>query len=128
MAQHFGHVLNSAFLDALEHDIESLVSINNLVGIIANEAPYGPTDNRKQIDLLNINPSFEIDELAADYISELPPAVRRLFGNGNKSQGASFASYLLFEKNFCKALIAKGYEDGLAQQDMIARFWPSHSH
>ena len=39
MAQTMGHIFNSAFIDSLESDVNNLTQVNEMLGILANEAP-----------------------------------------------------------------------------------------
>lgn len=126
LAQIFGHIFNSAFIDSLEHDLDTLVKVNDLVGFIQNESPYEPPGGKRAIDLLVIYPSIEFDKIAAKHIRDLPWAMRvamRIIGATKGGGGASLASYLLFEKAFCKELIDCGYRDAMAERDSILEFF-----
>ncbi|RLQ23601.1 patatin-like phospholipase family protein [Seongchinamella sediminis] len=126
LAKMVGHVFNSAFIDALENDMEHLERINELVGMVQNENPHGGTAGMKFVDFLAINPSIEIDQLVTDHIHHLPRAMRTLLnitGATPQGGGTSLASYLLFEGNFCRALIDCGYRDALEQRDMLESFF-----
>lgn len=126
LAQMVGHIFNSAFIDSLEHDLDTLTKINDLVGYAKNENPHNTPGNLRNIDLLVIYPSMEFDDIAAKHIKDLPRAMRiamRLIGATKRGGGTSLASYLLFEKEFCKELIECGYRDAMAQRDDILQFF-----
>lgn len=126
LAQMIGHIFNSAFIDSLEHDISTLVKVNNLVAYADNENPHRPPSDMRNIDLLVIYPSMEFDEIAAKHVKDLPLAMRiamRIIGATEGGGGASLASYFLFEKAFCKELIALGYRDAMAQRESILEFF-----
>ncbi len=126
MAQMMGHIFNSAFIDNLEHDLETLVRVNDLIGMVKNENPHRPTGGMNSIGLLVIYPSIEFDEVAAKHIADLPRAMRALMkvtGATRKGGGASLASYLLFEKAFCNELIKHGYRDAMEQETAIREFF-----
>lgn len=126
MAQMVGHVFNSAFIDSLEHDIDTLVKVNDLVAYVENENPHSPPDGMRKIDLLVIYPSVEFDEIAAKHVQDLPRAMRvamRVIGATKSGGGGSLVSYLLFEQAFCKELIDCGYRDAMAQRESILEFF-----
>ena len=80
----------------------------------------------RTIDLLVIYPIVEFDEIAAKHIKDFPRAMRlgmKVIGASEKGGGGSLASYLLFEKAFCKELIDCGYRDAMAQKDSILEFF-----
>jgi NTE family protein len=126
LAQLMGHILASAFIDSLEHDIDHLVRVNDLVAYVQNESPHSPPENMRIIDLLVIYPTVEFDEIAAKHIKDLPRAMRlgmKVIGASESGGGGSLASYLLFEKAFCTELIDCGYRDAMAQKDSILEFF-----
>lgn len=126
MAQIMGHIFNSAFIDTLEHDIDNLVKINDLLGFVDNESPHNAPDDMRNIDLLVIYPSVEFDEIAARHLRDLPLPMRIAFRNIGATRGGggvSLASYLLFEKEFCKELIQHGYRDAMEQRESILEFF-----
>lgn len=121
-----GHVFNSAFIDALESDMEHLARINNLVGMLQNDNPHLDTGGVKMVDFLCINPSMEIDQMVARHFNKLPRATRRMLsitGATPEGGGASLASYLMFEGDFCKELIQCGYHDAMEQKEMLSAFF-----
>ncbi len=134
VAQMIGHLLNSAFIDSVESDLETLKAINELVKTrptsevdAATEA--GEPDEGsalKYIDHLCISPSTPIDEIAQAYFYELPQSIKlflRAIGATKKGGGSSATSYLLFEPGFCRQLIKLGYADAMAQEDKIRGFF-----
>lgn len=126
LAQLFGHIFNSAFVDSLDHDINTMVRINELIGMTENEAPYTDLGPLRAVDLLAIYPTIEFDEIAARHIHDLPPAMRRFMqrtGAGEAGSAGSFASYLLFEPDFCRELIDHGYRDTMAQEETVRAFF-----
>jgi NTE family protein len=126
LAQTLGHVFNSAFIDALETDLDNLIRINELMGIIDNEAPSFQPHGLKAIDVLMVRPSIDFDKIASEHVSDLPGSMRRILkaiGADKTSGGGNLASYLLFEQDFCKELIQYGYSDAMQQRDSIEQFF-----
>ena len=124
LAQIAGHALNSIFLDSLEMDIERLQRINKTISLIPRELRDKHNMELREVDVLVISPSEEIDGIAARYSRELPRSIRFLLrGLGaTRSGGATLTSYLLFEPAYCRALIALGYKDTMARREEVLKF------
>lgn len=124
LAQIAGHALNSIFLDSLEVDIERLRRINRTISLIPAEERSRSNMELREIDVLVISPSEDIDRIAAQYSHELPRSIRFLLrGVGaTRTGGATLTSYLLFEPAYCRALIALGYKDTMARRDEVLKF------
>ena len=124
LAQIAGHALNSIFLDSLEIDIERLQRINKTISLIPREQRDKHNVQLREVDVLVIAPSEEIDRIAARYSRELPRSIRFLLrGLGAaRNGGATLTSYLLFEPAYCRALIALGYKDTMARREEVLKF------
>ncbi len=126
LAQMIGHVFNSAFIDSLDHDLDTLVKVNELLGLVHNENPGKVYCEMRNLDLLVIYPSTPFDEIAARHVGDLPRAMRaamKITGATGRGGGASLASYLLFESTFCQELIIMGYRDAMAMREDILHFF-----
>jgi len=124
LAQIAGHALNSIFLDSLAVDIERLQRINRTLQCISPEQARAQELKLRPIDVLVISPSEPIERLAARHVHALPGTTRfllRTVGAMNRN-GSNLASYLLFEADFCRALIDLGYRDTLARGDEVRAF------
>tara|TARA_B100000767_G_scaffold60556_1_gene56383 strand:- start:347 stop:1471 length:1125 start_codon:yes stop_codon:yes gene_type:complete len=125
MAQTLGHIFSSAFIDTFENDINNVTQINEMLGILANEAPDFSPEAVKSLDLLVIKPSIDLDDLAAQHLNDLPSAFRRVLrGLGaGRAGGGNLASYVMFEAAFCRELIEQGYRDTMAEEDTVRNFF-----
>lgn len=127
LAQIMGQMLNSAFIDALEGDIERLDRINDLLQLVPDEHQGGPGQLRK-VETLVISPTKRLDRIAGRKIRHLPKAMRmfmRSSGATAKSGGSAAASYLLFAHEYCHELIELGYQDAMWDREKIENFFRS---
>ena len=122
LAQIAGHVMDSIFLDSLEVDLERVQRINHSIGKLSEDVQQ--QINWRHVDVLVIEPSQAIEKIAERYAIHLPWTIRFLLrGIGAmRRSGANLVSYLLFEKNFCRAMIELGYQDALKQKQEILAF------
>lgn len=124
LAQIFAQLLNSAFIDAMEEDIDMMQRFNNFI-VEMNEQKREQMRVRP-VDVLVISPSIRFDELAENHIDDLPRAMRvflKTIGATRTGGGASIASYLLFEAPYCQALMRYGYQDCMDQADKVRAFF-----
>lgn len=122
LAQIASHVMNSIFMDSLEVDIERLQRINRTVDSLPEEARRSASLHH--VDVLIIEPSESIDKIAERYAKNLPWPIRFLLRSvgAMRRSGSNLVSYLLFEKNFCNAMIELGYQDALKRKKEIMAF------
>lgn len=132
LAQMISHMLNSAFVDTIESDLETLEAINQLTQAVSDDerADYGIY--QRAVDHICITPSEPINALAEQFAHELPFSVRaflRLTGANARGggSGSSAISYLLFEPGFCGYLIDMGYRDTLARESDVLAFFGRES-
>lgn len=122
-AQVISQLINSAFIDSLEEDVDLVRRINTFSKALKKEARRELNVNT--VDLLLIEPSIKFDELAGQYIHNLPPTMRgllKIIGANPAGGGSSLASYILFDREFCSLLIKSGYEDAMSQAEEICEF------
>lgn len=124
IAQIAGHALDSIFLDSLTADIERVQRINKTIDIIPEKMRIKHGIELRKVDVLVVSPSCNLGELALQYLHELPASLRFLLKSiGAYSQNSSsLASYLLFERGYCRALIELGYKDTMNKQPEIIEF------
>ncbi|MBM95176.1 MAG: Patatin [Oceanospirillaceae bacterium] len=127
-AKVMGHMLNAAFLDSMETDIERLRRINRTLRHIPKAVREHYDLELRPVQLLEISPSVSLDELAGEHTEEMPKALRlALRGQGNSPHnGSGILSYLLFSEGYCRRLIRLGFEDAMNKQTEIRDFFRDH--
>ncbi len=126
MGQIVGHLFNSAFVDAMESDLEHLERMNQLLKLIPESVREENGIILRPVANMAISPSYPIDGIAGRNVRYLPKSLRffmRATGSTAKGGGATAASYLLFSNEFITELIALGRTDTLAEADNIRRFF-----
>ncbi len=120
LGQIAGHVLDSIFLDNITLDLERLERVNRTLSQIPDRHIPGDSTTIKKVELLFISPSQDLHDIAEKHTMLMPRSVRLFM----KSMGAStaLASYLLFEKAFCRELIALGYSDTMERKEEVFKF------
>jgi NTE family protein len=127
VAQIGGHALSSIFLDALAVDAERLQRINATLALIPE--PVRHQAALKPVRLLLISPSERLDDIAGRHLDALPRSIRGLLGGigvsrgGPGSNGAALASYLLFEADYTRELMALGERDTESLRDEVLAFF-----
>jgi NTE family protein len=121
-----GHALSAVFYDTMRGDVEQAQQINAIMKSVPPEAaaqmPY------RQVDVMQIQPSESIDEIARKSAHAMPSEVRGVLAalagkRAAASAGASLASYLLFESEFTRPLIELGRRDAFAKKDALLAFF-----
>ena len=118
--QVMGVLLNSIFLDLLDHDAVRLERLNRLIEGM-------PPENRgdlAQVRLLTLRPSADLGKMASRFEAELPRSFRFLTrGLGTQeTRSPDFLSLILFEQEYLRALIEMGEKDAEARLDEIEAF------
>ncbi|MBL4581739.1 MAG: patatin-like phospholipase family protein [Gammaproteobacteria bacterium] len=120
ISQIIGHMLNSAFVDTLDNDLEFLRSMNDVLKHMPDKIRNSSKISAQHIELLEISPSKEINILATEFYDELP---KQMAKHIKPDTSSTLLSLVLFEKGFCSALIKMGYEDALAKESEIKQFF-----
>lgn len=126
MGQIVGHLLNSAFVDSLEGDLEHLERMNDLLRLIPESVRMDAGIQLRPVDNMIISPSDPLDAIAGRNIRYLPKSLRfflRTVGATTSGGGATAASYLLFATQFINELMKLGREDTFAERDSILKFF-----
>ncbi|MEY8247174.1 MAG: patatin-like phospholipase family protein [Bermanella sp.] len=125
MSKIMNHMFNAAFLDSMEIDVERLTRVNSTLSKIPADVLHAQGFNLRPVEVLEINPSESIDDIAARHMRELPKSLRLFFksSDGPSKGGSGVLSYLLFERGFCRDLIQHGYDDAMKQKEDILKFF-----
>ena len=78
----------------------------------------------RNVDVLVISPSEDLEKIAARHAHHLPQTIRFLLrglGAFNR-KGSNLVSYLLFERPYCRELINLGYRDAMHRKEEVLRF------
>jgi NTE family protein len=118
--QVMGILLNSIFLDLLDHDAMELQRFNNLLETLPEEKRLG----LRKVKLLVLRPSADLGKLAYDYEPRLPRAFRFLTrGLGTReTTSPDFLSFILFQPAYLVTLMDLGERDAMARADEIDAF------
>jgi NTE family protein len=119
-AQVMGVLMNSIFLDLLDHDALRLERLNRLLARL----PVEEREGLRPIKLLVLRPSVDLGMLADQYEPQLPWAFR-FFTRGlgtRQTRSPDFLSLVLFQPDYLQELIKIGERDAEARADEIVEF------
>jgi NTE family protein len=119
-AQVMGILLNSIFLDLLDHDAVRLRRLNELI----EQLPAEKRQDLKEVKLLTLRPSEDLGRMAGRFESQLPRAFRFLTrGLGTReTRSPDFLSLILFQADYLRALIEMGERDAETRVGEIEAF------
>ena len=120
LSQIIGHMLNSAFIDTLDNDLEFLRDMNEVLDFVPEHVRNEKKIRAQKIELFEISPSKEINLIATDFYHELPKQMARHIKLDSSS---TLLSLVLFEKGSCNALWELGHEDALEKETEIREFF-----
>jgi NTE family protein len=118
--QVMGVLLNSIFLDLLDHDAMRLERLNRLIEVLPPER----RGDLAEVRLLTLRPSADLGKMAGRHETQLPKAFRFLTrGLGTKeTRSPDFLSLILFHQDYLRELIEMGERDAAARADEIEAF------
>ena len=120
LQQILGHILNSAFVDTLENDLEFLRHMNAVLPHIPERTRKRHNIKLQEVELLEISPSAELHTLAQEHYAELPRSMTRYI---KPNSSGTVLSLVLFEKGYCTALYDLGYRDAMEKESAIREFF-----
>lgn len=124
-AQIIGILLDSIFLDLLDHDAANMSRISELYEEISEES----REQFKQIQLLILRPSEDLGKLASQYEIHLPQPFRyftRGFGTRD-TKSPDALSLLMFQHDYLSRLIELGERDAEQNSIQIEEFFKGGS-
>jgi NTE family protein len=124
MADIAGIMLNAAFIDTLESDVERLERINTTVGLLSAEGIAKHPAKLRVIPLLVLRPSKDLGNLARGQFTHFSTMLKHLLrGIGaSEERGSDFMSYLAFDAAYTGPLLELGYSDTMARKNEIIDF------
>jgi NTE family protein len=116
-----GSMLDIIFMDNVDADIERAQRIDHTLSLVSGPR-LGETSLR-DIDVIALDPSEDIREIARRHAAEMPWTIRMLLRRlGMWGQDWRLPSYLMFEPDYCRTLIELGYRDTLAKSEKLRAF------
>ena len=125
LAQIAGHAMSSIFLDSLAMDLELLQRVNSTIALVDQERLKASGMPLHHVDFCVACPDSPLEALAHQHVGNLPATIRFLMRSigAMRKGGAVLASYLLFDKQYCRALIDMGYQNTIKRHEELAIFF-----
>lgn len=123
-AQIAGYMLDTLFMDGLYSDLERMTRINQLIDAVPPADRIGFLARMRPIDTMVVVPSRDLREIAYEHRREMPISVRALLRGirGESRNENRLLSFLLFEREYTRALIELGYKDAMRVREQLREF------
>ncbi|HEY5558572.1 MAG TPA: patatin-like phospholipase family protein [Steroidobacteraceae bacterium] len=121
MAEQFGFMLDSLFMEGLQADLERLARVNSLLGHL----PPGPAPlGLRRVETLLVLPQRDPGEIALAHRMAMPGTLRALLRilGATSVRGGRLLSYLMFESLYTREMIRLGERDAAARRAAISAF------
>jgi NTE family protein len=115
-----GTLMNAVFLDMLDYDAIVLQRLNKVVRELSEEKRLG----LREVELLVVRPSADLELIAADYEATLPRSFRHLVrGLGTReTTGTGLLAMVLFAPEYIRHLIRIGEQDAEHRREEVISF------
>ena len=119
-AQIAGVLMNSVFLDLLDHDALRLERLNTLLRLL----PAEQRNTLRPIELFVLRPSVDLGQLASQFEPQLPKSFRFLTrGLGTReTKSPDFLSLIMFQPDYLQMLMEIGEKDAINRAEEIGHF------
>jgi NTE family protein len=116
-----GSMLDIIFMDNVDADVERAQRIDHTLSLVSG--PRLTETSLREIEVMSLEPSEDIRDIARQHASAMPWTVRMLLRRlGVWGRDWRLVSYLMFEPPYCNALIELGYRDVLAKAGELLPF------
>jgi len=121
MAEQFGFMLDTLFMEGLQSDLERLQRINAL---LAHSRPGPLPLDMRHVETMLVLPQRDPSEIAIAHRQSIPPSLRillRVLGASGE-RGGRLLSFLMFESDYTRELIRLGERDTEVRRAELCAF------